>query len=101
MGAASSLEISGAGVYETVMFTDSRAEAAASPRPSWWQRFMLGMVTRTFGKPPMPMRIMARVPRVFMAYSMFEAIFSKSATAPMRLKVLAGQRVASLVGCPW
>lgn len=78
-----------------------RWERAIHPHPTWWQRFMLSMVARTFGKPPIPLQIMARVSRVFVADSLFEMVFAKSRTAPIRLKVLAGQRVSSLVGCPW
>ena len=56
---------------------------------------------RTFGKAPDPLRIMARAPRVFLADVLFEMVFAKSQQAPRRLKIIAGQRVSSLVGCPW
>lgn len=78
-----------------------RWERAVRRDPSWWQRLALWWTGRTLGKPPTPLRIMAHAPRVFLATVLYEAAFARSKAAPHRLKVLAGLRVSSLVGCQW
>lgn len=79
-----------------------RWERAVAPRPSWWQRLLLwGTARGTFGKAPNALRIMAHVNAVFLSTALHEGVYSRSRAAPLRLKVLAGQRVSSLVGCTW
>ncbi|MBO0730466.1 MAG: hypothetical protein J2P57_14495 [Acidimicrobiaceae bacterium] len=79
-----------------------RWERAVDPRPSWWQRLVLWRTARdTFGEAPNPLRIMAHAKAVFLATVLHEGVYARSRVAPLRLKVLAGQRVSSLVGCTW
>jgi hypothetical protein len=79
-----------------------RWERAVHPRPSWWQRLVLwGTARGTFGKAPSALRIMAHARATFLSTALHEGVYSLSRVAPLRLKVLAGQRVSSLVGCTW
>ena len=79
-----------------------RWERAVNPRPSWWQRLLMkGTARAAFGKAPNPLRILAHAPAAFLATALYEGVYSRSRVAPLRLKVLAGQRVSSLVGCTW
>jgi hypothetical protein len=55
----------------------------------------------TFGKAPNALRIMAHAKATFLSTALHEGVYSLSRVAPLRLKVLAGQRVSSLVGCSW
>ena len=76
-------------------------EGAVLSHPRWWQRLMLAIAARSVGKAPEPWRVMAHSPRVFLATILFESVYLKSRACPPRLKILAAQRVASIVGCPW
>ena len=81
--------------------TSSRMESAIRPRPAWWQRLVLAAAARSLGKPPDPMRIKAWAPLAFLADALLEGTFLHSRACPPRLKLLAAQRVSSIVGCPW
>lgn len=78
-----------------------RIDGALLARPRWWQRLSLAIAARSVGKAPDPWRVMAHVPRVFLATILFESVYLKSRACPPRLKILAAQRVSTLVGCPW
>jgi hypothetical protein len=79
-----------------------RWERAVHPSPSWWQRLVLwGTARATFGKAPNPLRILAHANAAFLATALYEGAYSRSHVVARPLKVLAGMRVSSLVGCTW
>lgn len=80
---------------------NERMESAFRPRPAWWQRLALAFARGSFGKAPDPMRIKAWAPMVFLADALLEGTFLHSHACAPRLKLLAAQRVSSLIGCPW
>jgi hypothetical protein len=58
-----------------------------------------GAKARASGRVPDPLRIMAKSPSVMWAAGFYELASARGASVPDRLKVLAGIKAASMIGC--
>jgi alkylhydroperoxidase family enzyme len=70
-------------------------------RYSWWARLAFRYTRRTIGKVPDPLRITARRPRLLFATLVYEWAVARTPKLRPRLKMLAGLRASSLIGCPF
>ena len=64
-------------------------------------RAVFWMVRRAIGQVPQPLRIAALNMKVFGGHVCMEQAQQAARAVPLRLKVLASARVASLTGCPF
>jgi hypothetical protein len=71
------------------------------PRYSWFARLAFRSAKRATGKVPDPLRIFARRPRLLLSTVVFEWAVARTPKLGQRLKVLAGLRVSTLIGCPF
>ena len=70
-------------------------------RTPWLARLAYGYTRRMTGKVPDPLRIIARRPRLMFATIVYEWAISKTPKLDPRLKMLAGLRASTLIGCPF
>jgi AhpD family alkylhydroperoxidase len=75
--------------------------AHLEPRPArgLFLRFLYWFAKRRFGRVPAPLAIMAHHGAVLGAAGAFELTFERAKRVDVRLKELAGCKVASLIGC--
>ena len=64
-------------------------------------RMVMGKVRKMMGKDLTPMKIQARVPRVFWVNFLTELLLGRKAKVSLRLRTLIQIRTAALVGCPF
>jgi hypothetical protein len=64
-------------------------------------RYVFKQVRKLLGRDLTPMKIQARVPRVFWVNSLTEYLLGQKAAVPQRLRSLIALRTASRVGCPF
>ena len=64
-------------------------------------RVVMGKVRKMMGKDLTPMKIQARVPRVFWVNFLTELLLGQKARIPLRLRTLIQIRTAARVGCPF
>lgn len=67
----------------------------------WLIRMVMGKVRKMMGKDLTPMKIQARVPRVFWVNFLTELLLGQRARVPLRLRTLIQIRTAARVGCPF
>jgi hypothetical protein len=70
-------------------------------RTSWLARLAYGYTRRMTGKVPDPLHIIARRTRLMLATMVYEWAISNTPKLSPRLKMLAGLRVSTLIGCPF
>lgn len=63
-------------------------------------RIVFWFIERRLGKVPLPQQITAHHPKMLMGQVRMEIALDKSKRVPEALKLLAGVRAATLVGCP-
>jgi hypothetical protein len=64
-------------------------------------RFVMSKVRRLVGKDLTPMKIQARVPRVFWVNIFTELLLGEKARVPKRWRAVVQTRTAARVGCPF
>lgn len=77
------------------------ARIEGAPRPSFAIRTVISKTRKMFGQELMPMRIKARVPRVFWSDFWGMLILGRKPGIAPRLQSLLLIRTASRVGCPF
>lgn len=71
------------------------------PRYSWLARLAFWYTRRTTGKVPDPLRIFARRPKLLFSTIVYEWAIAETPKLQPRVKMLAGLRASSLIGCPF
>jgi hypothetical protein len=79
----------------------ARIEGVDPQRTSFGMRYVFKQVRKLLGRDLTPMKIQARVPRVFWVNSLTEYLLGQKAAVPQRLRSLIALRTASRVGCPF
>ncbi|HWG58410.1 MAG TPA: hypothetical protein VN661_05120 [Candidatus Acidoferrales bacterium] len=79
----------------------ARIEGVDPKRTSFLMRLVFKKVRKTAGRDMTPLKISARVPRVFWAGSLMELLLGQKAKVPQRLRALVLLRTAERVGCPF
>jgi hypothetical protein len=64
-------------------------------------RWIYGYVRRIFGRDLTPVKVLARVPRIFWGSALLDAFLRRAHRVDQRLKSLAELRAAARVGCPF
>lgn len=76
--------------------------AGVEPRKtSYLMRYVFGKVRKMVGRDLTPMKITARVPRVFWAANLMELLLGQKAKVPQRWRAIVLLRTAVRVGCPF
>ena len=79
----------------------TRIEGADPRKTSFLMRQVFKKVRKMLGRDLTPMKISARVPRVFWVNSLTEMLLGQKAKIPKRLRSLVMLRTAVRVGCPF
>ena len=79
----------------------ARIEGADPARTSFLMRQVFKKVRKVVGRDLTPMKISARVPRVFWATVLMDWLLGERAKVPLRLRSLVLLRSAVRVGCPF
>ena len=79
----------------------ARVEGVDPKKTSFMMRQVFKKVRKMLGRDLTPMKISARVPRVFWVASLAEWLLGQRAKVPQRLRSLIMLRTAVRVGCPF
>ena len=79
----------------------TRIEGLDPKQTSFLMRLVFKEVRKLLGRDITPLKITARVPRVFWAYSLTEWLLGQKAKVPQRLRSIILLRTATRVGCPF
>ena len=79
----------------------ARVEGLDPARTSWTMRQVFHKVRKMLGRDLTPMKVSARVPRVFWIATLAEWALGQKAKVPSRLRSLVLLRTAVRVGCPF
>ncbi len=79
----------------------ARVEGVDPKETSFLMRQVFGKVRKMVGRDITPQKIIARVPRVFWAFTLPEWLLGQRAKVPLRLRSLIMLRTAVRVGCPF
>jgi len=79
----------------------TRIEGLDPKQTSFLMRQVFKQVRKVLGRDITPLKIAARVPRVFWAYSLTEWLLGQKAKVPQRLRALVLLRTGVRVGCPF
>ena len=79
----------------------ARIAGVAEKKTPFLIRMVMGKVRKMMGKNLTPMKIQARVPRVFWVNFLTELLLGHKAKVPLRLRTLIQIRTAARVGCPF
>lgn len=79
----------------------ARIEGIDPARTSFAMRYLFKKVRKMLGRHLTPMKITARVPRVFWVEMLTEWLLGERARVPHRLRSLVLLRTAVRVGCPF
>ncbi len=79
----------------------ARVEGVNPERTSLPMRYVFKQVRKVLGRDLTPMKITARVPRVFWVETFMEWLFGEKSRVPHRLRSLVLLRTAVRVGCPF
>lgn len=79
----------------------TRIEGIDPAKTSFLMRQVFKKVRKMLGRDLTPMKIAARVPRVFWASAIMEVLLGQKARIPQRLRSMIALRTAVRVGCPF
>jgi len=79
----------------------ARIAGADPAKTSFMMRYVFGKVRKMVGRDLTPMRISARVPRVFWANNLLEWLLGQKAKVSQRWRSILLLRTAVRVGCPF
>jgi hypothetical protein len=79
----------------------ARIEGVDPRKTSFLMRLIFGRVRRLLGRDLTPLKIQARVPRVFWAGIILEILFGQKAKVSRRWRSIVQLRTAAGVGCPF
>ncbi|HKV05272.1 MAG TPA: hypothetical protein VJO53_09225 [Candidatus Acidoferrales bacterium] len=79
----------------------ARVEGIEPEKTSFLMRQVFKRVRKLLGKDLTPLKIQARVPRVFWASTIMEVLLGQKAKVPLRLRSIVQLRTAARVGCPF
>jgi hypothetical protein len=79
----------------------ARIEGMDPKKTSFLMRLIFGRVRKILGKDLTPLKIQARVPRVFWAGIILEFLLGQKAKVSRRWRSIVTLRTASRVGCPF
>lgn len=79
----------------------ARVEGIDPKRSSLLMRQVFSKIRKMLGRDLTPMKITARVPRVFWAFTLAEWLLGQKAKIPLRLRSIILLRTAVRVGCPF
>jgi hypothetical protein len=79
----------------------ARVEGVNPERTSFAMRYIFRKVRKLLGRDLTPMKITARVPRVFWVEMLTEWLLGEKSQVPHRLRSLVLLRTAVRVGCPF
>jgi hypothetical protein len=79
----------------------ARIEGLDPARTSFAMRQVFGKIRKMLGRDLTPMKISARVPRIFWIPTLAEWALGQKAKVPQRLRSLVLLRTAVRIGCPF
>lgn len=79
----------------------ARIAGVEPSQTSFFMRLVFKKVRKMLGRDLTPMKIQARVPRLFWFGSLGEWLLGQKAAVPQRLRALVTLRTAVRVGCPF
>ena len=79
----------------------ARIEGLDPKKTSFLMRLIFGRVRKLLGRDLTPLKIQARVPRVFWAGIILEILFGQKAKISRRWRSIVQLRTAARVGCPF
>jgi hypothetical protein len=79
----------------------ARVAGVEPAETSFWMRYVFGKVRKMVGRDLTPMKITARVPRVFWANNLLELLLGQKAKVSQRWRSIVLLRTAVRVGCPF
>lgn len=79
----------------------ARIEGVNPARTSFGMRYVFTKVRKVLGRDLTPMKLTARVPRVFWVEMLTEWLLGEKSRVPHRLRSLVLLRTAVRVGCPF
>ena len=77
------------------------ARLSAPRRMNWFGRFVRWAAARKLGQIPEPVEIAAFSNSVLFGATMMEVAQDRARSVPLNLKLVAGLRAATRIGCPW
>ena len=79
----------------------ARLQGIERKQAPFFIRMVMGKVRKMLGKDLSPMKIQARVPRVFWVNFLTELLLGQRAKVPRRWRAIVQIRTAARVGCPF
>ena len=79
----------------------ARIQGIERKQAPFFIRMVMGKVRKMLGKDLSPMKIQARVPRVFWVNFLTELLLGRRAKVPRRWRAIVQIRTAARVGCPF
>lgn len=79
----------------------ARLQGIERKQAPFFIRMVMGKVRKMLGKDLGPMKIQARVPRVFWVNFLTELLLGQRAKVPRRWRAIVQIRTAARVGCPF
>lgn len=79
----------------------ARIAGVEPAQTSFFMRYVFGQVRKVVGRDLTPMKISARVPRVFWAHNLVEWLLGQKAKVSPRWRSIVLLRTAARVGCPF
>jgi hypothetical protein len=79
----------------------ARLQGIERKQAPFFIRMVMGKVRKMLGKDLSPMKIQARVPRVFWVNILTEWLLGEKVKVPKRWRALVQIRTAARVGCPF
>jgi len=79
----------------------ARIAGVEPAKTSFLMQYVFGKVRKVVGRDLTPMKITARVPRVFWAYNLVEYLLGQKAAVSQRWREILLLRTAVRVGCPF
>ena len=79
----------------------TRLQGIERKQAHFFIRMVMGKVRKMLGKDLSPMKIQARVPRVFWVNFLTELLLGQRAKVPRRWRAIVQIRTAARVGCPF
>ncbi len=79
----------------------ARVEGVDPGKTSFLMRLIFRKVRKMLGRDLTPLKIVARVPRVFWTFALMQWLLGEKAKVPERARALLTLRTAVRVGCPF